>query len=594
MEVKKAKKCSARRATILNSKPSAEAFVSFYRTLFSHHDRPSNESHQAVSASVKEYAESLRNRMLAFNLSKADVYDALYVLKPGKAAGANGISNEFLIYGTSEILVEALHILYDLMFMSGAVPTDLNTALLIPIPKSKDIAAPSDYRPISVSTPICTLLELLLRQRMPFLEQQHPNQFGYKKATSCKAAYYVVNESINYYRTGRSNCHVVSLDAAKAFDKLWRDGLFDKLKPVTDPCAWRLLHRYYEESCAVVGLEGFRSEKFKINEGVKQGGILSSLLFNFFMDGLLASLMELNVGALVGSVNTSALAYCDDILLISPVEAHMQKLLQCCEVYADRWKLSFNPSKSSCYSVMPVDYDFILYGNCIPKSKGFVYLGLPIGGIEFVEDFYLGKMRSCEKTLYSMKNIGCNPSRLHPVDIGFIYKQYCQSILKYGFEFIQLRKTFLDKLDLRQNTLLKNVLGVRHKARFKVVLNAIKVEQVSLAYAKHKVFGWKQCMRNSLTELMFSFLNKGEFTDLQPDKTIKFSSFSFSKQLREVIGSKEPRDMDVTRVLEQLAMDFTCNDTELRASVENVLERLYHESSFACMKELNDLLKVNF
>jgi len=111
------------------------------------------------------------------------------VLKSGKAAGANGISNEFLIYDTSEILVEALHILYDLMFMNGAVPTDLNTALLIPIPKSKDIAAPSDYRPISVSTPICTLLELLLRQRMPFLEQKQPNQFGYKKATSCKTAY---------------------------------------------------------------------------------------------------------------------------------------------------------------------------------------------------------------------------------------------------------------------------------------------------------------------------------------------------------------------------------------------------------------------
>jgi len=387
---------------------------------------------------------------------------------------------------------------------------------------------------------------------MPFLEQQHSNQFGYKKATSCKAAYYVANESISYYRTGRSNCHVVSLDAAKAFDKLWRDGLFEKLKPVTDPCTWRLLHRYYEESFAVVGLEGFRSDKFKINEGVKQGGILSSFLFNFFMDGLLSSLLELNVGALVGSVNTSALAYCDDILLISPVEAHMQKLLHCCEVYADRWKLSFNPTKSSCYSVVPVDYDFVLYGDRIPKSEGFVYLGLPIGGVEFVEDFYLGKMRSCEKTLYSMKNIGCNLARLHPVAIGFIYKQYCQPILKYGFEFVQLKKTFLDILDLRQNILLKNVLGVRHKARFKVVLNEIKVEQVSLAYAKHKVFGWKQCMRNTLTELMFSVLNKGESTGIHSIK-----SSSFSKQLREVIGSKELRQMDVVGVLDQLEMDFT-------------------------------------
>ncbi len=293
----------------------------------------------------------------------------MHELKCGKVAGVNGIPNEFLFYGTSEILVEALHILFDLMLTTGVVPADLSTALLIPIPKSKDIAAPSDYIPISVSTPVCTLLELLLRQRMPFLEEQNPNQFGYKKATSCKSAYYVVNESMNYFKSGRSNCHVVSLDAAKAFDKLWRDGLFEKLKPVTEPCTWRLLHRYYEESFAVVGLEGFRSDKFKINEGVKQGGILSSLLFNFFMDGLLSSLLEFNVGALVGGVNTSALAYCDDILLIPPVEAHMQKLIQCCEVYADRWKLSFNTTKSSSYSMVPVEYNFTLNGERIPKSQ---------------------------------------------------------------------------------------------------------------------------------------------------------------------------------------------------------------------------------
>ncbi len=90
------------------------------------------------------------------------------------------------------------------------------------------------------------------------------------------------------------------------------------------------------------------------------------------------------MGALVGGVNTSALAYCDDILLISPVEAHMQKLIQCCEVYADRWKLSFNTTKSSSYSMVPVGYNFMLNGECIPKSQAFVYLGLPIGGVVFV------------------------------------------------------------------------------------------------------------------------------------------------------------------------------------------------------------------
>ena len=39
----------------------------------------------------------------------------------------------------------------------------------------------------------------------------------------------VVNEVINYYQRGRSPSFVVSLDATKAFDKLWRAGLFFKL-----------------------------------------------------------------------------------------------------------------------------------------------------------------------------------------------------------------------------------------------------------------------------------------------------------------------------------------------------------------------------
>jgi len=80
---------------------------------------------------------------------------------------------------------------------------------------------------------------------------------------------------------------------------------------------WRILNQYYDESFAVVNVEGFRSSAFKIDEGVKQGGILSSFLFNFFLDDLLNRLLSMNIGALLGDVNASAIAYCDDILLLA-------------------------------------------------------------------------------------------------------------------------------------------------------------------------------------------------------------------------------------------------------------------------------------
>ena len=81
----------------------------------------------------------------------------------------------------------------------------------------------------------------------------------------------------------------------------------------------------------------------------------------------------MEIGALV-DVNTLALAYGDDTLLLASNDWQMQKFVNSCADYAVQWKLSFNPLKLSCYSNKPVDYEFILNGGCIPKAEGFIYL----------------------------------------------------------------------------------------------------------------------------------------------------------------------------------------------------------------------------
>jgi hypothetical protein len=54
----------------------------------------------------------------------------------------------------------------------------------------------------------------------------HRNQFGFKKKTSCNHALFTLKETVLYYTENKSGCKVASLDAEKAFDKTWRDGLF--------------------------------------------------------------------------------------------------------------------------------------------------------------------------------------------------------------------------------------------------------------------------------------------------------------------------------------------------------------------------------
>ena len=137
------------------------------------------------------------------------------------------------------------------------------------------------------------------------------NKFGYRKNTSCRHAHFLLNETINYFRQGGSKIHVISLDATKAFDRLWRDGLFFKLIDKTSREVWRILYLYYQNSKIRVKLDGTFSDCIRSTEGVKQGGILSPFLFNFYINGLLTRCLEKMIGACINTTNLSILAYCD-------------------------------------------------------------------------------------------------------------------------------------------------------------------------------------------------------------------------------------------------------------------------------------------
>ena len=56
------------------------------------------------------------------------------------------------------------------------------------------------------------------------------------------------------------------------------------------------------------------SDSFGVSNGVKQGGVLSPILFCIYIDNLLMSLKKNDIGYQVGSYLCGAFGYADDIM----------------------------------------------------------------------------------------------------------------------------------------------------------------------------------------------------------------------------------------------------------------------------------------
>ena len=97
------------------------------------------------------------------------------------------------------------------------------------------------------------------------------------------------------------------------------------------------------------------SEYFLATNGVKQGGVLSPVLFCVYIDDLLVRerrLSNANIGCFIGSNYAGALAYADDSVLLAPTASALRKMLAICDVYAAEYSMSFNAQKSKCLVIL--------------------------------------------------------------------------------------------------------------------------------------------------------------------------------------------------------------------------------------------------
>ncbi|GFX63099.1 RNA-directed DNA polymerase from mobile element jockey [Trichonephila clavipes] len=154
-------------------------------------------------------------------------------LKPRKSPGLDQISNRMIKNLPLKFLL-FITLLINQLFKNNYFPNSWKTAVVIPILKpDKDSALPSNYRPISLLSCLSKVYEFVLLQRL----NQHcaafnfiiPQQCGFRPKCSTVHQLLRVTELIHSGFAKHEATGILFLDIAKAFDKIWHDGLLIKL-----------------------------------------------------------------------------------------------------------------------------------------------------------------------------------------------------------------------------------------------------------------------------------------------------------------------------------------------------------------------------
>ena len=234
---------------------------------------------------------------LDFSIKEFEIMMSIKFLKRNKSPGLDNILSEFLVAG-KDCLIRPLCKLFNLIFRSHSYPKQWTLNLLKPIHKKESATNPENYRGIAISSCLSKLYSSVLLFCLQEYVDKHnllsDNQIGFRKGKQTSDHIFILKTLVDkFLRKHKCKLFVAFIDFKKAYDSINRDHLFFKLKNV--PIGGLLLENVkamYKTVEYCIKVHGGFTDPIQSLLGLKQGCVLSPLLFNLFIDDIKTILMS--------------------------------------------------------------------------------------------------------------------------------------------------------------------------------------------------------------------------------------------------------------------------------------------------------------
>ena len=328
-----------------------QSIAQYFENLYQAREAEPEEQQRSecIIKSNKDMASKTHQIREEDKITMKEMKKTIRKLKRRKAAGPDKMPNEVLMEADDATL-EIYTRIFNTILQNKQIPMKWREGSITKIYKGKgEKGKCSNERGITVSSNIGKVYERIINDRSLEKVNITHAQAGGKKGTATTDHLLILKETIRHHRENGNEIHLAFLDVTKAYDKAWLEGIMYVLsKHGVNNYLWEIIKDLNTNLTATVNTKHGQTEKFPIKDSIRQGGVLSVMMYALLMDEIAKRIEKRNKGVQIPNSNKQigCLLWMDDVVLIHNTHEGLQDLLDITDNIAKKYHIAFGRDKS--------------------------------------------------------------------------------------------------------------------------------------------------------------------------------------------------------------------------------------------------------